>query len=120
MLDELDDAIIEILGNESPIIDGIGLPEADGMVHEVIVDVEKGEENKKSNKLSASKRKRIPFEDLKKELLETEIYKNKLKILKLEKEMNLEISKFTKDFKSMEESQIENEIANSFFSVSQI
>ncbi|KAL1516191.1 hypothetical protein ABEB36_000110 [Hypothenemus hampei] len=106
-INEVDSSIFDIIDSESPVLDGIDIPESSG-----IMDAQ--DFASLSNIISASKsptpntakkrKETLPKNDksdnikkLKEELISIEIYKNKLEVLKLERELNLPMSVFTKD-----------------------
>ncbi|XP_049316810.1 uncharacterized protein LOC125779494 [Bactrocera dorsalis] len=98
LLDEVDNYIRDILGNESTVVQGLGQPESDGVSSNLdnILEQSQPERTRPTNR-KRTYNLQDRHEELKLELLETEIYKNKLKILSLEQKLGLKRSKFTAD-----------------------
>ena len=106
-LDEVDNAIFDIIQKDSVILDGLNLPESHEEIVTEIADVEVMI-NENSPKENRQKRRKLsqpprPSDDnteitkLKIELLKVEIYHRKLQSLKLERELGLLPSAITSD-----------------------
>ncbi|XP_053945309.1 uncharacterized protein LOC128854881 [Anastrepha ludens] len=97
----VDNCILDILRNESPAVVRLSLPESDGVKSNIEPQTSITKPALTSNKTAASqgkKRKRESCDEVKRlkiAILETELYKNKLQILELEKKLGVKRSKFT-------------------------
>lgn len=102
MLDEVDNCILDILGNESTVVQGLGQPESDGVFSNLDSTLESIQPQRQISRNRGNPRKRnLDLADkqaeLRVKLLESELYKNKLEILWLEKKLGMKRSKFTAD-----------------------
>ena len=124
-LDFVDEAIHDIIGKDSPVVEGLGLPEASGS--DVFFSIEPPvpvAQTERSSTISSRKRKRqeVQLQDdddiitLKKQLLKAEIYKtkvdaykSKIEIYKLEIELGLPPSEFTEQIYIEKEKNLDAE-----------
>lgn len=102
-LDDVDQAILDIIGTDSPVVNGLDLPETGGDPGLVA----QAERDRQARNICAKKRSlrndsanESEMNRLKKELLRIEIHKTKLEILKLENELGLPCSKYTKSIEN--------------------
>lgn len=121
-MDEVDLAILDIINRDSPLIDGLDLPES-GQV-EVLPTVTVAPEiaapqasNINANRKRSAQPSTASFETKEKklrlEMMEIEIYHRKLQCLKLERELNLNTSIYTRNITPLSLSN-ETEIVLSF------
>ncbi|XP_036339327.1 uncharacterized protein LOC118748765 [Rhagoletis pomonella] len=102
--DAVDACILDILENESTVKNDLSLLEGDGTETNIESQISNINESQLSSHRTATtkqstKRKRdscIDMGRLKAAVLESELYKNKLKIMALERDLGLKASKFTK------------------------
>lgn len=102
ILDDVDNCILDILGNESSVVLGLCQPESDGVFSNLDATLENIEpERVRTSKKDNSRKRKLDLSErqaeLKVQLLESELYKNKLQILWLEKKLEIKRSKFTMD-----------------------
>lgn len=101
MLDEVDNCILDILGNESTVVQGLGQPESGGVFSNLDSTLESIQPQRQISRNRGNPRKRnLDLADkqaeLRVKLLENELYKNKLELW-LEKKLGMKRSKFTAD-----------------------
>jgi len=114
-LDEADEVILDIIGKESAVLNGLPIPESSGtnealtVLEEAIPNTSVEENEQQGNFLSSpqpsvpTRKRKVGVRDeelveLKKKLFKIEIYKKSLEVFELESKLGLPQSEFTLNF----------------------